>query len=365
MRVAIAHDYLTQRGGAERAVLSLSDAYPGAAIHTSLYDPEATFDEFRTRQVRTSPINRISLLRHHHRVGLPLYPVVFRQLRIDADVTICSSSGWAHGASVSGRKLVYCYAPPRWLHQEATYLGGFSPAVGAGLRVLKGPLLRWDRTAAAGADRYLAISTRSRDLIRTAYGIDAEVLAPPHSIDATGPRRPVDGLEPGFHLCVSRLLSYKNVPQLVEAFRSRPDRRLVLVGDGPLAGELAARAPANVVLLGRVTDDELRWLYAEAAALVAVSYEDLGLTPIEAAMFATPTLALRFGGYLDTIIEGVNGAFVDDPDPAHLASALDRFDPASFEADAVAASAERFSRARFEARLRAIVTEVLRAGPSH
>lgn len=359
MRVAIVHDYLTQRGGAERAVLALADAYPRAPIHTSFYDPDATFDEFRSRQVLTSPINCVGPLRRHHRVALPLYPLVFANLRVDADLTICSSSGWAHGAAVSGRKLVYCHAPARWLHQEDAYLRGFSPAVGHALRVMASPLGWWDRRAAATADRYVVNSSRTRAMVAEAYGIDAEVLAPPHSIDAAGPRRPVGGLEPGFFLSVSRLLAYKNVPQLVEAFRFRPDLRLVLVGDGPLAAELAAAAPANVVLLGRATDDELRWLYAEAAALVAVSYEDLGLTPIEAALFGTPTLALRFGGYLDTIVEGVNGSFVDDPSPAALAAALGRFDPGDFEAGAVAASADRFSRARFEQRLHAIVDDLV------
>ena len=139
------------------------------------------------------------------------------------------------------------------------------------------------------------------------------------------PRSAVEGQEPGFFLTVSRLHSYKNVVELVEAFRELPDERLLVVGQGPLEDQLAETCPANVTLLGRVSDDELRWLYANAAALVAVSYEDLGLTPVEAALFGTPSLALRFGGYLDTVIDGVNGFFIDDTSPEAIATAVRQF----------------------------------------
>jgi glycosyltransferase involved in cell wall biosynthesis len=362
MRVAISHDYLTQRGGAERVVLSLSDAYPQAPIYTSVYLPEGTFAEFAERDVRPGVLDRIGPIRRHHRMALPLYPLNFEAQRIDADVAICSSSGWAHGARVTGRKVVYCHAPARWLYQRDVYLAaGFGALAHHASRAVRRPLLWWDRRAAATADLYLANSTRTQTMIRDAYGVEAEVLPPPHSVDATGPQEPVAGLDPGFHLTVSRLMAYKNVRQLVEAYRGRTEQ-LVVVGDGPLATELRATAPANVVLLGRVTDDQLRWLYATAATLVAVSYEDLGLTPVEAALFGTPALALRFGGYLDTVIDGVNGGFIEEPTPAAITRALDRFDPAQLDAEQVRRSADRFDRRRFEARLASLLDDVVRDG---
>jgi hypothetical protein len=105
--VAIAHDYLTQRGGAERVVLSLLEAFPDATVHTTLYDPEATYPEFRDARIVTSPLNRLGLIRRHHRVALPLLAPAARRLRVDADVTIASTSGWAHGFDVAGRLLVW------------------------------------------------------------------------------------------------------------------------------------------------------------------------------------------------------------------------------------------------------------------
>ena len=129
MTVVLVHDYLTQRGGAERVVLSMTRAFPHAPLYTSLYDPRATFPEFGEIDVRTLPINRLPPLRRHHRAALPLLAPSFSSLRISADVVICSSSGWAHGARVEGRKIVYCHTPARWLYQSDRYLRGRSQPV--------------------------------------------------------------------------------------------------------------------------------------------------------------------------------------------------------------------------------------------
>jgi len=107
MRVAISHDYLTQRGGAERVVLSMLRAFPRAPLYTSLYDAEGTFPEFRGADVHVTGLDRITPLRRHHRLALPLLPATFSRLRVSADVVLCSSSGWAHATRVDGKKIVY------------------------------------------------------------------------------------------------------------------------------------------------------------------------------------------------------------------------------------------------------------------
>ena len=293
--VAIVHDYLTQRGGAERVVLAITRAFPDAPLVTSLLDPDATFPEFSQRPVRTTVLNRVPLLRRHHRLGLPLFAPVFGHLTVDAEVTLCSSSGWAHGVRTTGRKLVYCNAPARWLHQRQSYTAESSWPVRAGLRLTSAPLRRWDRRAAHSADRYLANSRNVRDAVQRAYGIDAEVVLPPVTFGPDGPATAVAGVDPGFALVVSRLLPYKNVDAVVTAMVDRPDERLVVVGDGPDEQRLRAMAPSNVRFLRTVNDSELRWLYANADVLFALGTEDLGLTPVEAARFGTPTIARRAG----------------------------------------------------------------------
>ena len=356
--IALVHDYLTQRGGAERVVLTLADAYPDAQVHTALYDPESTFPEVGTHDVRPLPLNRVPLIRDHHRLALPFLAPAFSRLHVDAEVTLCSSSGWAHGAHVSGAKIVYCHNPARWLYQSDKYLAGSSRATAAGLAVLAPPLRRWDARAAATADRYLVNSRAVRARVADVYGIDADVIPPPVDIDVDEPRRAPSGSEPGFVLCVSRLLAYKNVGAVVEAFTRLPDQRLVVVGSGPLAAELAAGAPRNVTLLGQVDDDELRWLYGSCLGLVAASYEDFGLTPVEAAAFGAPTVALRWGGFLDTITEGETGTFFDEPDPVMIADAVDTLVRSSWSTDVLVAHAKRFASRHFLSRVGQVIDEV-------
>src|SRR5437588_3963985 len=117
LRIALVHDYLTQRGGAERVVLAMTRAFPGAPLYTSLYDPAGTFPEFANVDVRRLSLDSVPLLRRHHRLALGVLAPAFSRLRVHADVAVCSSSGWAHGAHVTGRKIVYCHAPARWLYQ--------------------------------------------------------------------------------------------------------------------------------------------------------------------------------------------------------------------------------------------------------
>jgi glycosyltransferase involved in cell wall biosynthesis len=363
-RVAIAHDYLTQRGGAERVVLALHRAFPDATIHTTLYDPDGTYPEFRDARVVVSPLDRVGPLRRRHRSALPLLPYAVSRLPVLADVVVASSSGWAHGVPTTGRKVVYCHAPARWLYQPEAYLGG--PAnrslQGRGLALLSGWLRRWDRRAAASADRYLANSTVVRERITAAYGIDAAVVPPPYGVDADQPQvlvdRLVDWAEDGYLLVVSRLLPYKNVDVAVEAVRGLPER-LVVVGSGPLASQLRTSAPDNVRILSDLSDAELRWTYAHARVLLAPSLEDFGLTPLEAAAFGVPTLALHGGGYLDTIAEDVNGAFFEEPTVASVRAAIVDARGRRWDEDAIRAHAELFSEDRFCARIRAEVEGLL------
>src|SRR5438128_3923581 len=138
------------------------EAFPDASLYTSLFDPEGTFPAFGDAQVHTSRLDRLPLIRRDHRLALPLLAPAFARLEVAADVVLCSSSGWAHGARTEGRKVVYCHTPARWLYQRDRYLRGSGPAARIALRTLHSYLLRWDRHASASADRYLANSTAVR-----------------------------------------------------------------------------------------------------------------------------------------------------------------------------------------------------------
>ncbi len=355
--VALVHDYLTQRGGAERVVLALSEAFPEAPIHTALYDRDGTFPEFGALDIRTLPLDRIGALRSHHRLALPVLAPSFARLTVETDVAICSSSGWAHGTHVTGRKVVYCHTPARWLYQTDRYLDGSSRWASATLSLLAPSLRRWDHKAAATAHRYLVNSTAVRQRVSDLYGIDAEVVPPAVEVDPEGAQTEAPGLEPGYLLCVSRLLTYKNVQEVAEAFRFLPDQRLVVVGSGPLEDAIRASAPSNVTVMGRVDDATLRWLYRSCSGLVAASHEDFGLTPVEAATFGKPTAALRWGGFLDTTVEGTTGVFFDRPEPRLIADAVSLLITTGWSTEALRDHAEAYSMARFRQRIHEVVAE--------
>ncbi len=174
--VAIVHDYLTQKGGAERVVLAMHLAFPEAPIYTSLYEPELTFPEFKDVDIRPSYLNHSRLLRGQHRLSFPLLAHAFSTMKVDEKVVLCSSSGWAHGVHAKGPKLVYCHTPARWLYKtdeafrrvrdsqaerrrlslEHLYA---SPFAQGSLRVVAPFFRRWDRKAVASASKYFANGT--------------------------------------------------------------------------------------------------------------------------------------------------------------------------------------------------------------
>lgn len=357
--VALAHDYLTQRGGAERVVLSMLAAFPAATVHTSMYLPERTFPDFASKDVRTLALNRFSFFREDHRRALPLLAQSFARMHVHADLVVCSSSGWAHGLQTEGIKVVYCHTPARWLYQSDHYLRTSSRFTRTALEALTPWLQGWDKKAARSADRYLTNSSVVRDRVAAIYGIGATVVPPPQTVDTKGDQDPIADVEPGFFLCVSRLLPYKNVDVVIKAVTALKGQRLVVVGSGPERARLQALRTPGVRLLGSVTEAQLRWLYSNCQALVTASYEDYGLTPLEAAAFGKPTAALRWGGFLDTLIPDETGVFFDRPEPPMVAEALEALELHRWDPCALRAHAERFAQPHFVERLRSIVSEEL------
>lgn len=373
-RIAIAHDYLTQRGGAERVVLSLAKAFPESEIHTLFYEPEQTYPEFREMRIRTSGLNRIGAFRRDPRIALPFLAAASSRMRIDADVVIASSSGWAHAFPTTRKNIVYCHSPARWLYLPDDYLGEAGPLdpKRIALKALTPFLTGWDQCAARTADKYLANSSVVRERIHRVYGIDAPTLFPPFSpAVAEGEQEPIgeltgwvgeDGTVGGHYLVVSRLQPYKHVDAVIEAFAEMPDRRLLVIGRGPEKQRLMDMATENVRLVEGLSDAQMRWAYSHATALVAASHEDFGLTPLEAGAHGVPTIALRAGGYLDTVLEGVSGAFFDSPEPSTIRRAIDRHSGGvALAPHPIRARAEQFSEERFHAELRTIIDDLRRS----
>ncbi|MFV0458024.1 MAG: glycosyltransferase [Actinomycetales bacterium] len=320
MEISVVHDYFTQQGGAERVAVQLARHLGRDRVLTAFYEPRSTFRAVGELSVTTLPINHVSWLRHDPRRAFMLLAESFSRVRLNSDVVLCSSSGWAHGVSAAGHKVVYCHNPARWLYQPSQYLQQHSLPVRAALRACRAHLLRVDQKAAhSPRTTYIANSTNVARRIRTVYDLHADVVPPPVSIDPDGPREPIPGLEPGYLLTVGRARSYKYTEAVVEAMHDLPEHRLVTVGwDGQAPAQVADR----LIRLRDLSDAQLRWVYANSQALVAVSDEDFGLTPIEQNAFGRPVVALAAGGYLDSVVEGLNGLLISDRRPATIAQGV-------------------------------------------
>jgi glycosyltransferase involved in cell wall biosynthesis len=304
--VAIVHDYLSQRGGAERVVLRLASLFPEAPIYTSFYAPDSTFDEFRDRQIVTSKLQR-SIDVDHFRNAALRFPEAFRQMDLAAfDKVIVSSSAFAHHVR-HPRSLVYCYTPPRFLYEPAAYFEqrSLQAVAWAGLA----PLRRSDRHAARRHADYVTISRASAAKIRRCYGVDApSIIYPPLNVGHL-PTSVSPLPTKARALLVSRLLRYKHVDVAIAACAGA-GIPLTVVGVGPDAERLARHATAQVSFLGRLADAAMTELFASHSLVLSPGYEDFGYGPVEANYAGRPVVALGAGGALETVEDGVTGRLV-------------------------------------------------------
>jgi glycosyltransferase involved in cell wall biosynthesis len=356
--VAIVHDYLTQRGGAERVALEMTRAFPEATLYTTVFNPEATFDGFGDVNVEVVPwLDKVPVARHDARVALPVLPLAVQSIDIDADVVLCSSSGWSHGIRTRGKKVVYCHNPARWLYQPDAYFAGLPRRLRRLIAWLLQPLRWWDARAARSCEIYLANSRNVARRIRKTYGRDSKVVHPPRGLDTRGLQEPVDGLEPGFYLTVSRKRGYKRSRDIARAFAGG-DRRLVQVGGEPVDSD-------NVTQVTGLSDAQLRWLYANARALIAIGDEDFGLTPVECYAFGTPAIVLSAGGYLETA-SPVSTVMVESTKPEAVRAAMDELESRTWDEAAIREHAEKWSPASFHHQLHLLVEQAAGSSlPTH
>jgi glycosyltransferase involved in cell wall biosynthesis len=350
--VAIVHDYINQRGGAERVVLELARIWPQATIYTSLYRPGSTFPEFREHVIRTSPLDRLPV-DGAFRALFPLYPAAFRSLgRIDADLVISSSSGWAHMVRTSPRALhvVYCYTPARWLYRDDYLVADRSRSWSETMVTpILGAMRRMDRRAARRADLYIGISREVQQRIADVYGRESEVVYPPVDISRFAPRPRGERL-----LTIARLLPYKRVDLVIRA-ADRLGLGLDIVGDGPALDALRAIASDRVTFHRSVSEVELIELLEGCRAVCVAGEEDFGIVPVEAQAAGKPVVAYAAGGALETITPGVTGVLFDEQTEDSLVAAIAACEEVETAPEAIAEYAERFSSEAFERNLLAAI----------
>jgi glycosyltransferase involved in cell wall biosynthesis len=350
LNVALVHDYLNQRGGAERVFARIAEAYPDAPIFTALYDENELGDVFPARRVRSSYLNNVPFANRYFRALAPFYPRAFEKLDFSGyDAVVSSTTAWAKGIRVPQNAIHVCYinTVSRFAFAPDDYVPAFA-------RPLIGRMIAWDRDAARRPTRLIANSRNVAERIRTYYGRDSDVLHCPVDLD----RFTVGNGTADYFMVASRLLHYKRIDLAIRA-ASIANVPLLVAGTGPAQRALREMAKGTTTtMLGYVPDARLNELLGNARAAIVPGEEDFGLVPLEAAAAGRPTIAFRGGGALETIVENQTGIFFDESTPESLASALQNFDASQFDRWQLRAHAERFSPRNFIEQLRLIVERV-------
>jgi len=358
MKVALVHDWLNQIGGAEAVLEVLAEIFPAAPVYTSIYAPDAMPEAYRAWEIRTTWLDRLPGIHHHHQRYLPFYPLAFGGLTLRGyDLVISNKSAFCLGVRTppETRHLCYCLTPTRFVWDYDAYVELEQVGTAARLlaRLLLGWLRRWERSAAERVTAFAAISTEIEGRIQRFYGRNSAVIHPPVGTHRFAPSSSHDD----YFLIVSRLIPYKRIDLAVQAF-SELGLPLWVAGSGRDQARLEALAGPSVRFLGRVPDEALPDLYARCRAYILPGLEDFSIAPVEAMAAGRPVIAYARGGALDTVLDGVTGTFFPEPTTGSLAEAVRRFDALTFDSAAIRAHAEQFDTAVFKDQISAWVTQI-------
>jgi glycosyltransferase involved in cell wall biosynthesis len=358
-KVAIVHDWFSTIAGSERVVEQLCNLYPTADLFAVYADPSvvASTEFLQGRKLSTSFIQQLPQAAKSFRMYLPLMPLAVEQLDVSAyDIVLSSSHAVAKGILTGPDQLhiSYVHTPIRYAwdlqHQYLRESGLEAGVRGWMAKWMLHQLRIWDYRTASGVDHFVANSEFIARRIRKVYGREAAVIYPPVDVHAFD----LCTKSEDFYLTVSRLVPYKKIDIIVEAFNAMPDTRLVVVGDGPGMKKLKAIAKPNVELIGYQPFRVMRELMQKARAFVFAAEEDFGITPVEAQACGTPVIAYGKGGALETIVEvgaadQPTGLFFERQEPQSIVAAVEHFERHRelIEPRHCRSNALRFSNERF------------------
>jgi glycosyltransferase involved in cell wall biosynthesis len=359
-KIAVVHDFLYCYAGAERVLEQILNIYPEADLF-SLFDFLKPEDRgfIQDKPVTATFIQRMPFAKRFHRAYLPLMPLAIEQLDLSGyDVVISSSYLAAKGVITKPDQLhiCYCHTPVRfawdmqrqYLSQSGLMRGLKSFAAKVLLHYIRG----WDSRSSNGVDVFLTNSRYVSRRIQKVYRRQATPLYPPVDVENFTPGR---GPRQGF-LTASRLVPYKRIDLIIEAFNKMPDKQLTVIGDGPQFKQLKAMAGPNVNLMGYQPFDVLRQRMQSAEAFVFAAEEDFGIVPVEAQACGTPVIAYNRGGAAETVIEGETGVFFRQQTADSLIDAVREFESiGGWSVGAIRRNAERFDASRFREQFTGVV----------
>lgn len=363
MKVAIVHEWLTTYAGSEKVVEQMLEVYPEADVFAMVdFLPEKDRGFLKDRKVRTSFLQNMPFAKKKYRQYLPLMPLAIEQFDLSSyDLILSSSHAVAKGVITGPNQLhiSYVHSPIRYAwdmqHQYLRESGLQRGLKGAFAKWMLSRMRMWDYRTANGVDYFIANSEFIASRIWKVYRRESSVIYPPVNVNAFAYREDKED----FYLTASRMVPYKKMDMIAEAFAGMPDKKLVVIGDGPDMEKVkaqAAKAP-NIQVLGYQPDAVLIDHMQRAKAFVFAAEEDFGITPVEAQACGTPVIAYGRGGSLETVrglgVPQPTGVFFEEQTAAQVMAAVSRFETegGAIQAANCRKNAVRFSPESFRKKL--------------
>lgn len=346
MKIALAHDFLNQLGGAEKTLQALGEIYPNAPIFTLFYDEEFVAKNFPQQKIISSYLQGWNFFKKHHKYFLPFLPKAVESLDLaNFDLVLSNTSAWTKGILTRPETchICYCHTPTRFLWDfKARYLEEqrLDPLRKMVVKAILKRIKNWDLQAKERVDFWIANSKNVQGRIEKYYNKKSVVIHPPVDTSKfiispafggrnnTGERSAdvqIERPSGDYFLIVSRLSPYKGVEMAVKAF-NKLKLPLVIVGEGSQKDYLKSIAKGDIKFLGFQSDEEIRQYYSGCRAFIFPTFdEDFGITPIEAGASGRPVIAAGRGGTRESVVEGLTGFFFNEPTPESLTEAVEKF----------------------------------------
>lgn len=344
MRVAVVHDWLTVFGGAEQVLEQILSLFPAADLFAVIdYLPSSLRSRLQGKRARTTFIQHLPFAKRLYRFYLPLMPFAIEQLDVTGyDLVISSNTAVAKGVLIDPdqKHICYCNTPLRyaWDLQHQYLAGKLRPFS----RYFLHKIRLWDVRSSHSVDTFIGNSKFIARRIEKCYRRRAEVVYPPVAIDSF----PLVEKKEEFYVTASRLVGYKKIDLIVEAFRGVPNKKLFVIGEGPERRKIEKTAPKNVIFLGHLGQKELAEKLGKARAFLYAAIEDFGIAPLEAQSCGTPVIAYGKGGVKETCEQ--TGCFFMEQTSESIRQAIETFEKGiPFSPLACRKNAERFSKERF------------------
>ena len=362
MKKALINDWYNQNGGAEKVIHSLNSVwndFDHFALVDTLKVDERDFI-LNGKHAKTSFIQNLPFAKKDHRKYLQFFPYAIEQFDLrEYDLVISSSSSIAKGVLTNSSQLhiCYCHSPIRYawdLYHQYLEEGNLKSGIkGFYAKYVLHKMRNWDVLTANRPDYYIANSEYIAARIKKIYDKVATVIYPPVNTDYFI----LEENKEDYYFTASRMVPYKKMQLIVETFNRFPDKKLIVGGNGPDFKKIKKIAKENIILLGYVSQEDLKIYLQKAKVFIFAAEEDFGIAPVEAQACGTPVIAYGKGGSLETIINKKTGLFFEQQTIEALTEAINEFETLVFNPKTIRENALRFSKQRFEKEIKEFVEE--------